>query len=118
MAGTIEIVGVYPVDTAEPVHLVEVLVSDAFEDVDWPSFTQSPPDIVADVDEDSDADNEAVPHGEQPVEQLADGRTRVVFFYHNLDVARPLTSPLGDLQLPSPTNRPARLAGITYGPPF
>ena len=118
MAGTIQIVGVYPVDTDEPVHLVEVLVTDDFDNVDWPSFTQTPPDLVRDVDEDSDPDNEAVPHGEQPVEKLADGRTRVVFFYHDLDVSRPLSSECGDLQLPSPTARPARLAAISYGPPF
>ena len=116
MAGTIEIVGVYPVDTVEPVHLVEVLVSDPFEDVDWSSFTQDEPDIGS--NEEGDAADESIPHDEQPVEQLPDGRTRVVFFFHNLDVVRPLLSSFGSLQLPGPTNRPARLAGISYGPPF
>ena len=118
MAGTIQIVGVYPVDIDDPAHLVEVLVSDPFDEVDWDSFTQNEEDIVADVDAASDGDTEAGPHDPQLIEQLADGTTRAVFFFHGLDVARPLFSPFGSLQLPSPTNRPARLAAITYGPPF
>ncbi len=118
MAGTIAMVGVYPVDTVEPIHLVEVLVTDAFDDVDWASFTQEDPDLITDVDGTEDAGNESAPHSPQPVETLPDGRTRVVFFFHALDLNRPLLSPFGPLQLPAATNRPARLAAIGYGPPF
>ncbi len=119
MPGTIQLVGVYPVDTVDPVHLVEVIVDDPFDDVDWAAFTQDPPDIVtADVDGTEDGENEAAAHAAQPVEDLPGGQTRVVFFFHALDVARPILSPFGALQLPSPTNRPGRLANVFYGPPF
>ncbi|MEO8448201.1 MAG: hypothetical protein ABI647_00330 [Gemmatimonadota bacterium] len=118
MAGTIQIVGVYPVDTVEPIHLVEVLVSDAFDDVDWGSFRQDDPDIASNPEGEDAVDTDSLPHDEQPVEQLPDGRTRVVFFVHQLDVSRPLLSPFGALQLPGPTPRPGRLAAINYGPPF
>ena len=119
MAGTIQLVGVYPVDTVDPVHLVEVIVTDPFDDVDWASFTQDPLDIVtADGDGTEETENESGAHLPQPVEDLGSGQTRVVFFFHGLDVSRPLLSPFGPLLLPAPTNRPGRLAAIGYGPPF
>jgi hypothetical protein len=120
MAGTIQLVGVYPVDTVEPVHLVEVIIDDPFDDIDFGSFTQEPLDIVtADVAAGEDIEeNDATAHFPQAVEDLGGGQTRVVFFFHALDPSRPLESPFGPLQLPAPTDRPGRLSAISYGPPF
>lgn len=118
MAGTIEIVGVYPVDTAEPVHLVEVLVTDAFDDVDWDAFTQGAPETIVDDDGNEHVGSASNAHSAEPVEVLSDGRTRVAFFFHSLDLGQPVLSPFGPLQLPAVTNRPDRLDGVDYGPPF
>jgi hypothetical protein len=119
MAGTIQLIGVYPINTVEPVHLVEVLVTDAFDDVEWEAFTQeSSADLVTDVDGSEDADAESTSHAPRSIEILADGRTRVAFFFHALDVTRPLLSPFGPLTLPAPTRRPTRLATVVYGPPL
>lgn len=118
MAGTIEVVGVYPIDTVEAIHMIEVIISDPFDDVDWLAFTQTGADLVTDVDGSEDAGNASTAHAPQPVEDLPGGLTRVVFFFHALDVAQPLESPFGAIQLPPPINRPARLAAIDYGPPF
>ena len=45
------------------------------------------------------------------------GESRLAFFFYYLNLARPLQSPLGSMQLPAPTGRPARLRFIRYEPP-
>lgn len=117
MAGTIEVVGVYPVDTVEPVHLVEVIVTDPFDEVEWTAFSQPAP-VLETSEGDEPVEHEAAAHLAEPVEDLPGGRTRVAFFYHALDLSRPLSSPFGDLVLPTATTRPGRLSAITYGPPL
>ena len=42
---------------------------------------------------------------------------RVSFFFHELDVGRPLTTPFGEVPLPTPTPRPDRLSMLTYETP-
>jgi hypothetical protein len=118
MAGTIEVVGVYPIDTVDAIHMIEVIISDPFDDVDWRAFTQTDTDLVTGGDGSGDDGNEATSHTPQPVEDLPGGLTRVLFFFHDLDLAQPMESPFGAIQLPPPINRPARLDGIDYGPPF
>ena len=48
---------------------------------------------------------------------LLQGDVRLVFFMHYLDPSRALRTPFGDLQLPHPSERPSRLARITYEAP-
>ena len=52
---------------------------------------------------------------EQP--DMWKGDFRLTFFFHYLDPKRELTTPFGLLRLPSPTNMPSRLSGITYEAP-
>jgi hypothetical protein len=42
---------------------------------------------------------------------------RLVFFMHHLDPRVPLTTPFGEVPLPSPTRCPARLRDIEYEAP-
>ena len=48
---------------------------------------------------------------------LLQGDVRLVFFMHYLDAARPLITPFGALELPTPTDRPQRLSSIEYEEP-
>ena len=47
----------------------------------------------------------------------AGGDVRVAFFFHYIDVGRPLSTPWGDVPLPAMTDRPDRLAFMVYEPP-
>jgi len=42
---------------------------------------------------------------------------RVAFFFHHLDLNRPLKTGFGDVELPPETPRPARLASVEYEQP-
>jgi hypothetical protein len=50
-------------------------------------------------------------------EALWRGDVRLVFFFHYLDTELPLVTPFGDIRVPTPTERPARLDGIEYEEP-
>jgi hypothetical protein len=41
----------------------------------------------------------------------------LVFFFLYLDTELPLVTPFGDIRVPTPTERPARLDGIEYEEP-
>ncbi len=49
--------------------------------------------------------------------ELFRGDVRCIFFFHYLDPSRPLVTPLGEVRLPKPTDRPQRLSGIKYEEP-
>ena len=59
-------------------------------------------------------DSWQVVYDEQPLDP---GQTRWAFFFHFLDLGRPLLTPTGPLPLPSATPMPAHLRGITYEAP-
>jgi hypothetical protein len=123
---TVEIVGVYPVPEApEPVHLIEVVVHDS-PGFDPAAFVQPDPDQPEEnwqTAYDERAMNEL---GDTPItdsfelssrEDLLKGDVRLVFFRHALDAARPLMTPFGVVELPSPSDRPQRLSAIQYEEP-
>jgi len=103
-SGQVEILGVHPILAKQPVHLVHVVTTHQFENVDWCKFTQPRFDLPN--------DSWQVPYDERLLESLPDGRARVVFFFHYLDIARPLLTPAGLLPLPAPTPVPAHPAPI------
>jgi hypothetical protein len=45
------------------------------------------------------------------------GHFRLAFFFHYLRLEGPLVTPAGQLGLPPPSARPARLATLEYEPP-
>jgi hypothetical protein len=57
-----------------------------------------------------------VPYDEQVISE-SDGKARVAFFFHYLDLSKPLLTPAGTLALPPPKKIPARLKDIVYEAP-
>ncbi len=103
-----EIVGVYSIACEEPCHLVELsVVSD-----DVAAFI----DGITQADDSLARENWQVPWAEQ-VLSVDNSVNRIVFFFHYLDVTKPLETPAGPLQIPKPTEYPDRLKFITYEPP-
>ena len=98
-----DIHGLHPVEGTECCYLIEVEMSDPTS-FDWDSVTQE-------IKGTSRSNWQAV-WDEQPI-----GENRWVFFFHHLDLERPLVTSLGETQLPHPTPLPIRLRGIKYEPP-
>jgi len=122
----IRVIGIYPVEADEPVHLIEVSVLGAQGIFDLGNITQEIPE--------KPRDNWQVPYMEQILsvsgdEVLADdyeasmrpdlwqGNVRLVFFFHYLDFERPLQTPFGLVQLPAESELPDRLSMIEYEQP-
>jgi hypothetical protein len=109
MPDGIEIIGVYPVHgTKEPVYLVELLIREV-TDFDFGSVTQAIPG--------EPRSEWQVAYDERLLTSPETGGTRAVFFFHYLDLAKPLETNLGSLVLPSPKDMPADLRSIGYEPP-
>jgi hypothetical protein len=120
----IEIVGVYPLEAPEPCHLVEVLIRDHADPLDVGTFTQELPgeprsNWQVPWDERAlSADGTSDLAGRFPRRIESDGAPlRLAFFFHYLDIDRPLLTPAGDLPLPPGRPRPDRLAFMTYDGP-
>jgi hypothetical protein len=105
----VKVLGVYPVEATEPVHLVEISIeggdADAF---DVGEVTQE----MADTPRIS----WQAPYDDQVISE-SDGKARMVFFFHYLDLSKPLTTPAGPLALPAPKKMPRRLKDIAYEAP-
>ncbi len=104
MAG--RILGIHPIQASEPVHLLEIDLGLKPDRFDWGEVTQ----------EDSERHELVwqVAYDERPVSE--DG-TKWAFFFHYLDISRPLLTPLGPLALPSESPLPTHLMGIEYKEP-
>jgi len=105
----LEVLGLHPVAADEPVHLIRVAIDGEFDDVDWGEITQPTPG--------EPRESWQVPYDEQELETLPDGRAQAVFFFHYLDVTKPLETPFGSVPLPAPTPIPKELASVKYEAP-
>jgi len=121
-----KIIGIYPITADEPVHLVELMITDSIGIFDIGEFTQEiinepkenwqAPYMEYILNNEGDsilADDLEAPH--RP--ELWKGNFRIVFFFHYLDINRHLKSPFGDLKLPNESKLPKRLNIIEYDPP-
>jgi hypothetical protein len=100
------VVGVHPVEARQPVHLIELEAQLEDMPIDWPSITQSL--------EGRDSSYWQVPYDEHTVP----GRNwHWCFFFHYLDVSRPLSSQSGDLPLPAASPAPDHLRFMRYEEP-
>lgn len=122
----IEIIGVYPVEAEEPVHLIELRVSGARGLFNLGEVTQELPRQprsnwqVPHMEHILNGSGEDVLADDFEAQERADlwkGDPRLVFFFHYLDFEQPLKTPFGDLQLPAESELPARLAMIQYEQP-
>lgn len=105
-----QIVGVYPVlDSPDPVHLIEMVVQGDPALFDFGLVIQR---IAGHPQSEWQ-----VAYDERIMESTPGEWTRVVFFFHFLDLAEPLETPAGVLELPAPTNRPSELAALKYEAP-
>jgi hypothetical protein len=104
----VEIIGVHPIEAAEPCYLIEIAVTDPNDKFDWNDVIQEKPG--------QPPDNWQVAYDEQSVD-VAEGQSRYVFFFHYLDLSRLLRTSFGEVALPEPTPVPPHLKGIKYCPP-
>lgn len=84
-------------------YLIELEISPANADIKWETITQPCSDQTGDYQQ--------VPYFE---ERIGETGTRWAFFFHYLDRSIPLSSPVGDLTLPEPTNLPTYLEKMAY----
>ena len=92
-------------EAAEPCFLIEAELSDS-EGFEWGAVTQE--------DASQPRSNWQVPYDEQP---LDDDGCRWAFFFHYLDLSKPLLTPAGPIALPTPSPMPKHLAGVEYMEP-
>jgi hypothetical protein len=100
---------VYPIAAPEPCHLVEASISGVDPGELLDSITQEV--------EGQPRESWQAPYDERELEPEGTSERRVAFFFHYLDLHRPLLSAAGDLALPAPSPLPARLQSIRYEPP-
>ena len=127
MLPRVEIIGVHPIQAAEPCHLVELWVRGSEAEFNVGKFTQ--------VEPGQPQANWQVPYGEKILNIsgtgiLADaweirgreldpwmGDVRIAFFFHYLKPHKPLITPFGNAALPVPSGLPERLGFMVYDPP-
>jgi hypothetical protein len=103
---TILIRGVYEIDAPEPCFLLEIEFDEPPQDFDWGGITQ---ELAG-----QPRDNWQVPRNERPLNK---DETRWIFFFHYLDLAKPLLTPHGPKILPPISPLPNRLSHTEYDPP-
>jgi hypothetical protein len=123
----LEILGVYPIEAQEPVHIVELVIHNSKGKVDLFKITQELPG--------QPASNWQVPYDEKFLDEegqkvIADdyqvrsmpeiwnGEVRLVFFFHYLDLRKKLLTPFGKIRLPKESPKPDRLSFIEYTAPW
>lgn len=111
-----KVLGVYKVKGHDEVHLVEVEGDAPGADIEMPSFTQA---VAGEPRENWQVPYDEkllTPDGEDIAADLfmgddlvGSGPFRLAFFFHDLDLAAPLETPFGDVDLPSPEKMPRHL---------
>ena len=126
MSTKASVVGLYPIDAKEPVYLVELEIRGFDGKFDFVEITQEMSG--------QPRSNWQVPYDEMILDETGSSITvdrsllrnkpadwtgdfRIAFFFHYLDLNRPLKSPFGDLSLPPVTKRPGRLEFMNYVSP-
>lgn len=90
----------------EGLYLMEISVAPSGAEPDWSAITQPI--------EGRPSAGWQVPYDEQPI---GDEGTGWAFYFHYLDLKRPLRTPVGDQDLPEPTPMPEHLKRFEYDPP-
>ena len=99
------ILGVHPIVAIEPCFLIEVKLRET-HDYQWTKVTQEVPG--------SPKDAWQVPWDERPLDV---DKCHWAFFFHYLDLNKPLLTPDGPIAIPIPTSVPHHLKHIVYEQP-
>lgn len=94
----IKIIGVHPVVAQQPCYLIELEIGERSRPFNWGDVTQEAPA--------QSRANWQVAYDETP---LNVERTYWAFFFHYLDLSKPLLTPSGPLAIPAPSSLPEHL---------
>ncbi len=104
MANQVRVIGIHPVPADVPVHLVELEAGGNPADFDLGEITQ-------------EVSGQLRSSWQTAYDERALAGNRLAFFFHYLDTARPLLSPVGPLTLPPESPVPEHLQDIEYEQP-
>ena len=114
----ISLVGVYPIDAAEPCHLVELQFSDVLGEINFSEITQPAPDQPKENWQVPFDEAWLTPSGDAEISgafcQPAGRELRMVFYFHHLSMLAPLLTPCGPIDIPLETAKPSRLDFMEY----
>ncbi|MBA4369157.1 MAG: hypothetical protein C0403_16130 [Desulfobacterium sp.] len=122
-AGNIDIIGIHPIHAADPCHLIELIIKNCQSEIDMIGFTQEisgqpksnwqvPYNDKFLNDDGSKITGDVMLDGRD--EKNWKGNVRIAFFFHYLDLSKPLKTPFGIKSLPAPTDLPERLKIMEY----
>src|SRR5262249_17472648 len=106
-----KVVGVHPVEADQPCHLIELMICDSDRDFNVDDLTQPDENVrkglwQAPYDERFLDAQSLKPLQLSSPERPDCNEYRLAFFFHYLDLAKPLESSFGPLPLPDPSPRP------------
>jgi hypothetical protein len=115
---SVEVIGVYHVPEHKGISMVEVSVDTHYTGFDPQGFLKPDPERSPEAWETADDVRYLNPSGDlmigdlfqRPLEEYE--TTRLVMFFHNLDIQRPLVTPFGLVALPKRRPIPERLRRI------
>jgi len=126
MSTSVEVIGVYPIETDPHVHLIELLIRGSTGVFDMSEFTQESLGLPT-SDWQVAYDEQLLDEGGENIvangffardkSELWSGSVRLIFFFHYLNLSKPLKTPFGDVALPKEGEKPERLSAIRYEPP-
>lgn len=108
MPDRVRIVGLHPVEGHPEVHLVELEITNPPFRFDFCDLTQEDPT--------QPPENWQLPYDDRCLE-LSPDKERYGFFFHHLNLTRPLNAPFGQMELPAVTPMPDHLKKIGYEAP-
>lgn len=121
---TVEVIGVHPVPDTPLCFLVEAVIEGSSDVPDFGQFTQPLPDRPRSDWQVAYDERLLDDMGERVLSDVFHRRSatwperaRVVFYFHFLDVDRPLVTQFGEVRLPPPSEAPARLSFLSYEAP-
>jgi hypothetical protein len=122
---SIKVLGIYPIKANQPVHLIEVQISNSSGMFNVSKFTQeidSQPELnwqAPYMEYILNAEGNKIladDYTATKMPELWKGDVRMTFFFHYLDKKKPLRTPFGEVSLPTEIPLPKRLKIIKYEP--
>jgi hypothetical protein len=121
---TVEVIGVHPVSDTPSCFLIETVIEGPSDVPDFGQFTQPMADRPRSEWQVAYDERLLDDLGERVVSDVFlrrpatwPERARVAFYFHFLDVDRPLVTPFGEVTLPPPSDAPERLTFLRYEAP-